>query len=439
LKKNSFHIIQDQSIEIEFEDLDAAVGIQNRIAEIFNNRILPKMDLLFTEIAGDDHLISLENLEIDCGVLPNKNWEKELIEKTLRGLKEELITKHKKRLITQEEISKIAGESLLFFLEHGYLPWNTGYQSLAELEKEIAWTIEFTSQLKEKILVNEKTINRLLYNFSADFHSTVVREITNNNREELRLFYSICEQLTNKDSHIIQYVILKVFSSGINKKPSLPALLSELYNYADEVTKKEVIKTAKEILDVNVRKLNDDLSEKEQPKKQKQKTDEGIFINNAGLVLLHPFLPQLFETTGLTIKNEWVGETSRYHAIALLQFLLSGKNDFEEFNLPLNKILCGMNTDDVYKPAGEINEFEQLQCESLVTDVIKYWAVLKNTGAESFRETFLKRNGKLTPVDKGWLLQVEQNAVDILLSSLPWGIGTIKLKWMNEIIYTEWN
>jgi hypothetical protein len=37
------------------------------------------------------------------------------------------------------------------------------------------------------------------------------------------------------------------------------------------------------------------------------------------------------------------------------------------------------------------------------------------------------------------MLQVEQKAVDVLLNTLPWGIGVIKLPWMKEILHTEWN
>jgi hypothetical protein len=50
----------------------------------------------------------------------------------------------------------------------------------------------------------------------------------------------------------------------------------------------------------------------------------------------------------------------------------------------------------------------------------------------------LQRAGKLSRVDDGWLLQIEQKGVDVLLSYLPWGIGLIKLPWMTELLYVEW-
>ena len=106
--------------------------------------------------------------------------------------------------------------------------------------------------------------------------------------------------------------------------------------------------------------------------------------------------------------------------------------------MPLNKIICGIDLGNALELNILINAEIKQASEELLTQMIKHWSVLKNTGLESLRETFLKRNGKLTRVDKGWLLQVEQKAVDVLLNKLPWGIGIVKLPWMEEIVYVDW-
>jgi hypothetical protein len=77
-------------------------------------------------------------------------------------------------------------------------------------------------------------------------------------------------------------------------------------------------------------------------------------------------------------------------------------------------------------------------CDELLSEVIRHWSQLKNTSIAALRETFLWRNGKLTRTDHGWLLHVERKGVDILLGSLPWGIGTIKLPWTNDKLFVEW-
>ena len=125
-------------------------------------------------------------------------------------------------------------------------------------------------------------------------------------------------------------------------------------------------------------------------------------------------------------------------ALQIMGFLSTGNEMTEEFDMPLNKILCGMEIQDPIGEEVRIPENLQSACEELLRAVIGQWGVLKNTGIDSFRETFLNRPGKLAKVDNGWLLQVEQKAVDVLMNKLPWGIGTIKLPWMREILFTEW-
>jgi hypothetical protein len=165
---------------------------------------------------------------------------------------------------------------------------------------------------------------------------------------------------------------------------------------------------------------------------------EAIYISNAGLVLLHPFLQILFEHLKLTQENIWLEKASQHKAVLVLEFLATGNEGFEEFNLMLNKILCGIDIGEIVATDQQLQDEIKNECEDLLNNVIKHWSVLKNTGINGLRETFLQRNGKLSKVDNGWLLQVEQIAVDVLLGHLPWGIGFIKLPWTNEMIYVEW-
>jgi hypothetical protein len=70
--------------------------------------------------------------------------------------------------------------------------------------------------------------------------------------------------------------------------------------------------------------------------------------------------------------------------------------------------------------------------------VVQHWRALKNSSVGALRETYIQRFGKLTAIDHGWSLQVEPKAVDVLLGRLPWGIGTIRLPWMKNMLFTEW-
>jgi len=162
----------------------------------------------------------------------------------------------------------------------------------------------------------------------------------------------------------------------------------------------------------------------------------GLYVENAGLVLLHPFLPQLFRALMIAGDDELLrpGE-----ALRLLHYLATGLEDAPEYDLVLPKILCGLQPASLAGEAAPFTDEEREESAALLAAVVRHWDALKNTGIDALRETFLKRNGKLTRWhDGGWLLQVESKSVDILLDSLPWGISMIRLPWMARMLRVEW-
>ncbi|HET7899411.1 MAG TPA: contractile injection system tape measure protein, partial [Flavisolibacter sp.] len=172
------------------------------------------------------------------------------------------------------------------------------------------------------------------------------------------------------------------------------------------------------------------------------KNESGIqafFIQNAGLVLLHPFLKLFFER--LAYLNEtggWKSETLQRRSVLLLHYLCSAKSEAAEYELPLCKLLVGYPFAQPVEAKLDLTGKEVSEAEALLQNVIDQWPILKSTSAEGLRNSFLRREGKLSRQDNGWLLQVEQRSFDILLQHLPWGIGVIKNSWMEEMLFTEW-
>lgn len=162
----------------------------------------------------------------------------------------------------------------------------------------------------------------------------------------------------------------------------------------------------------------------------------GIYTALAGLVLLHPFLPQLFRALGFADDDKLLRSD---RAIYLLYFLATGRTDAKEYELVIPKMLCHFPLEKAVESNISLAVAEQDEAIALLCAVISHWEVLKNTGTDGLRETFLKRSGKLSLLHHGeWLLQVESNTCDILLEQLPWGISMIKLPWMQEMLRVEW-
>ena len=162
---------------------------------------------------------------------------------------------------------------------------------------------------------------------------------------------------------------------------------------------------------------------------------EGIYIENAGLVLLHPFLPQFFTAVDIAAEDKLLQPE---RALCLLHFLTTGQSIAPEYELVLPKILCNIPLATPVESDLEPTDLENEEVTALLKTVIRHWAVLRNTSPDGLRGTFLLRPGKVSLRDDDWLLQVESNSFDILLDQLPWGISMIKLPWMETILWVEW-
>ena len=170
-----------------------------------------------------------------------------------------------------------------------------------------------------------------------------------------------------------------------------------------------------------------------------QQDVEEAYITNAGLVLLHPFLPLFFEGLGLLKGETFNDDTARERAAHLLQYLATGQQETQEEELFLNKLICGIEPAEPVISGIEITGEEKEECENLLKHVIELWEALKTSSVESVRQAFLNREGLIVKNEAGgWKVMVERNTFDVLLDRLPWGISIIKFPWNNYLIYVEW-
>ena len=402
MKSEQSHIIQRQSIEIDFESMGAGMEVQQRLSELFYERLEPEMCKLFDAFIGDKQTATIERLEIDCGILPAKHWEEELVQQVMRKLSDQLRQIDKKNLY----LNDWATDTLVFFLSNGILPWNSRSISLSDLEELVILNQFFIERIIKVVRHNSAAKKRLSSQFSRRFKLRLLKRMGEPAQQHFSFpGQAASEEVEGADETIINKLLERVIDS------------SEIENLSETVKAEKIPPGAQE-------------AEANLPRE--------LYINNAGLVLLHPFLPFLFDNLALTKDNQWLNDQSQATAVLIMQHLISAELDFPEYEIPLNKILCSYPLLQSLPNNIEIDDFIRTACDELLAEVIRQWSRLKNTGVEAFRETFLQRMGKLSRSTNGWLLQVEQKPVDVLLGGLPWGIGVIKLPWMTEILYVEW-
>jgi hypothetical protein len=167
--------------------------------------------------------------------------------------------------------------------------------------------------------------------------------------------------------------------------------------------------------------------------------DEGaaLYVTGTGMVLLHPFLGELFRHLGLVGEGQFVDADAQQIAVHVLGYLAFGSEDCVEAELTLAKLLCGMPLDEVLLPV-ELSEAALEAADGLLVAVLKHWSALRTSSVPWLREQFILRAGKLQQVDAGWKLMVESRAQDVLLSKLPWGFGVISLPWLDSMLHVSW-
>jgi len=469
------HIIQKQSFEISFENPETTLGLQDQIAQVFYEHLKPRMEKIFDEMFDNDQYTIIDKLDIDLGTLDPENWEQEFTDLAIEKLKISLATAQKDSFNYQNYQAQKATELFFFYLENGFMPWNSRLSSTTELEKLLPVDDHLIIRIKKLIAQKETVAQRLVYQFSETFTQLVISKISADWQGEIRQILELLpdfapapaltqtgQQLSKKiaDIALLQVLateheitaekyfsfLLKLVHNDNIQETRIKNIISNLrsHNHHLETSPNKATTTQDE--------FHPDVSTHEKEKAPERtdealliqnaapvKTDAGaIYIENAGLVLLHPFLMSLFENLVLVKDETWQDDFCRQKAVLILEYLAKGIAAAEEHELVLNKIMCGLQPEEVINTKIQLEAGTLTECESLLTAVIENWSILRNTSVESLRETFLMRPGKLSKVNQGWLLQVEQRSFDVLLSHLPWGIGIIKMPVMSEMLFVEW-
>lgn len=227
-------------------------------------------------------------------------------------------------------------------------------------------------------------------------------------------------------------------ATNVDATTQVPAIASEAISEDLEDTVEQTV-SIPEAVDLDARQGTNPEQADRSPLSPEEEA-AGLFVNQSGLVILHPFLRLYFEDVGLVEGEAFRDEVAQQTAIYLLHYLATGQTDAPEYELVLPKLLCGWPLNEPVARGLALPDHGLMEGENLLQAVINYWQVLKSTSPDGLREGFLQREGKLTRLYEGdWRLQVEQKAIDILLGSLPWGLNVVKLPWMENLLMVEWS
>ncbi len=170
--------------------------------------------------------------------------------------------------------------------------------------------------------------------------------------------------------------------------------------------------------------------ERQQPLRQK--------VGNAGLVLLSPWLPALFDRLGLLKAGRFVSDHHAEVGTHLLQALVEGRSDRSEDEMSLNKLLCGIGSEVVLRREVTFDDETLDVLTDLLGAVLGHWDGLGNTSVLGLQEAFLQRSGLLVEKEDSWHLEVDPRAYDMLLDRVSWNYRLIRHPWMDRPLHVDW-
>ena len=163
-------------------------------------------------------------------------------------------------------------------------------------------------------------------------------------------------------------------------------------------------------------------------------------VRNAGLVLLNPFVPRLFELNGYMEGGQFKDRAHQEQAVHLLHYAATGQEVDVDDSMAMAKFLCGMAIDEpLARRASLLSEPEKELANRMLQAVASSWTLMNNASMEGLRETFIQRIGALQDRGSHSELLVEPKALDVLLDQYPAYFERIQYAWMPEPLVAKWS
>ena len=427
------HIIKKQTLEVCLPSRHNHRAVSEQVSGLFYREVLPQLSRLFDRLAPPGITFSIGRLSIDLGVLPPGALDRDLskrfletAEKALRELLPEAFA------LGNEPAPKIATRSreqtleaaFTAFLETGTMPWwhtidhfETFEQALLSLPPE-----RLVPLIRQAAAV-PRARRRLAMQFSERFFRRLLTLDSRNSGRPAVVLPSI--SIAKKEALLI---------AAFQDEKELPEKTNPNEMVAGPTRDREILpETAPEPHKPDLNRTNS------QSKPPGSSAGSEYYLHNAGLILLWPFLEPFFDALGLLQDGDFKDENARQRAVHLTEYLVSGRSNAKEYELTLNKLLCGHPLEEPLISHVRLRKTEKRESEQLLLEVIGHWAALGDIDPAALQESFLQRDGKLLRQGGNWRLQVEQKAYDMLLGSLPWGVGMVKLGWGEGVVYVEWS
>jgi hypothetical protein len=467
------HRIRRLLWRIRLESAEDAFALRARLTRTVKTEVLPELERVFDGLPSGDDLVQIERLEVTVQVADTDSLERATVETIRRDLRARLtnlasappggVPADPDTAVRRATVRVSRLAALLHYLETGTVPWyaepgSADLSYVRELE-ETAGT-EMASVLQRLPASPAATavfLFRLLSLLPEQAWVSVVHAVARQRHrpDESGVIEAVERIATAPERSSARHARLELaaaiiagwFAPLAAEAGSKPTVSSDAQRLFDRLALPT--RLAKPINSPRFSYISpgDDSTPPPAigdrlPSGNPPETERtfGVPVSYAGLVLLTPFLPRLFAARNVAHPGEksLKAEALR-RAAALLHFAASGEDDGHEYELGLIKILLGVPLDQpILFASGILNRGDRDAIETLLSDVVEHWRVIRPMSIDAFREFFLHRRGLLIDERGSWHLRVEASPIDSFLDYLPWSLTTLTMAWLPAPITLDW-
>ncbi|GGF03383.1 contractile injection system tape measure protein [Flavobacterium limi] len=480
------HSIQKVFLEIDTNSMVMANSIRNNLAMLLQNEIFPLLEKHFNRIKNiENQIIQIEKLEISIDSNAEKKDSFFSNSETKNDIKK-LIEREIQKIINNAEKTSKSGEkhevewknisskdkqikTLLYFIENGNMPWWISKEEeivfFKELNSNCLQNKTFSASFR-KLIHQKKVQKRIINQFSNQEIVLLSFALFKSETQQKPISANRLLPLLNQKTHRFKVLFWQsIFDFWIEKKP---IHLIKFYHQEEalflskEISFNRFIENIKLLVPVDF--TNEELlkikagyliAEKENSiinseynfekeefiiekelHKEQYKDLQSCYVQNAGLIILHPFLKELLKSCHLmTDDNTLINKELAAH---ILHYAATKRENDYEHSMLFEKFLCGIPMQQSIPREIKIDDEHKLQIEEMLESVVQHWSALKNTSTAVLRSEFLQREGKLDWSEPNPKLFIERKTQDLLLEKIPWNISIVKIPWIQKLIYTQW-
>jgi len=114
------HRIKKQRIELALQSEVGSFSLQSEVQAIYYRTLVPAIEAWCERVGGGERIITIDQLELDLGVVAKSNLEEALLQALTASLKTLFLEKLSTQSHTQESRME---EALITYLQKGTLPW----------------------------------------------------------------------------------------------------------------------------------------------------------------------------------------------------------------------------------------------------------------------------------------------------------------------------